>query len=109
MEDAEAESRVTHIGRKGLETLCRKASMSTSSEWSCWSKSGRRWAICACSERDTALGGVWRGCALVLMGKRARLSTLHQMGMVLERASGMARRSSAPVRFNRSQDNGGQW
>lgn len=54
-----------------------------------WRNPSRRAVICACSEEQTTCGGVKSSWHSVGSGKRARLRTEHQMGMVLLKASGI--------------------
>ena len=67
----------------------RRSSRSRLRERSDWRKEERRPSIWACSEAETTRGGVWRMCDFEAVGKRAMLSTVHQMGIVLDRESGM--------------------
>ena len=45
-------------------------------------------SICACSDAETAWGGVCRSCGPE-SGKRTRFMTQHHIGTVLESASGI--------------------
>ena len=107
-----SDSGVDHIGRRGFVIFLFRSSSGMLSSSRALEKSGRREDICACSDCDTTCGGVYRSWHLTSSGKRKRLRTLHQMGIVLLRASGIPTLTSAksrPIEDNATHAFPGVW